>query len=139
MAIVEQLLRSESVTEQSFGLKALKAALEAWQFASNYDFDFGAHLRDYGYWPETDAKVDEWYAAFLDLAKKIGSAEQPVASLVRKAVAQEFRGLWMRTGLFSEIEQLCQAFSRTTFWEEGWTEVRETLDPSLSRINTGDF
>lgn len=53
LSVIERLLLSDEVHLRDLGLEAFKAMLEAWQFSSDYHFEFGARSRDHGYWPQS--------------------------------------------------------------------------------------
>ena len=49
--VVKILLSSDNASECTLGFSALDAMLECNHFSSDYDFQFGAHSRNYGYRP----------------------------------------------------------------------------------------
>lgn len=127
LAIIGPLLLSDNSDERSLGLGALKATLETSHFSSVYQFEFGARSRNHGYWPRTANEIKHWYASALKLAETVVCSSQPIAQLVRAAVAGKFRGLWAAGCMYDEVEQVCVAISNRRFWPEGWLAVRETL------------
>lgn len=123
--VVEALLNSADAKERDLGIEALGAMLEAWHFSSHYEFEFGAHPRDHGYWPKSGEEVRHWYDAALALAER--QAKGPHAEAVRRLLAQKFRGLWTMAHMFDTLERICQSLSEDEFWREGWLAVRQTI------------
>jgi hypothetical protein len=134
LRVIEPLLKSDNDKQRSLGLKALGSALEAMHFTSFHNFEFGAHPRDHGYWPRTEAEVQQWYGLTLQFAGTVACSEGPSASSVREVIAEKFRGLWSRMGARDELERVCNAISARQFWAEGWIAVRQTL-----RFDSEDF
>lgn len=126
--VLEPLLYSEDAIHRSLGLAGLKAALEAWHFGSHYNFEFGARSRDFGYRPRSLDEMKHWYRSTLELSNKLACSDGPSAPGVRTALAEKFRGLWSRAGMYDDLEQVCRAISKKQFWREGWIAVRQTLD-----------
>ena len=127
LRVVEPLLKSDNDRRRSLGLKALEAALAAWDFISFYSFEFGAHSRDHGYWPRTRAEVKHWYGSALRLAGTVACSDAVSASQVLAVLAKQFRGLWSRAGVHGELECVWRAISGRQFWAGGWIAVRQTL------------
>ena len=127
LRVIEPLLLSEDVNERALGVAALKNALEAWQYGSSYDFEFGARSRNYGYWPKDAAEVRHWFALVLNFAEKIANSDLPVASQVRSAIAEKFHGLWHSAGMNDELERVCRSVAAKRFWREGWIAVRQAV------------
>ncbi len=127
LAMIRALLASNDKVQQDLGILALTAALEAWHFSSLHSFDFGAWSRDFGYWPKNAAQVKAWFRAVLELCETAGSPKSPGAPRVRQVLAEKFRGLWDKAGVYSELEQVCREFAKTRFWPDGWIAVRTTL------------
>jgi hypothetical protein len=143
LSIIAKLVNSKSVDEQALGLLLLSSALEAMRFSSHYNFEFGAHSRDYGYSPKTPEEVHQWFSMFVSLANTLALSEQPIAAGAKKILAQKFTGLWIRAAVFNELEQVAKVIIKKGEWNEGWTAVRTTIrfhanqmDPNLlSRLH----
>jgi hypothetical protein len=125
--VVKVLLLSDESKKCSLGIAALSSALEAVHFGSVMDFEFGAHSRNYGYWPETRDDVKLWFGRSLSLAHEFVCSGKSVAPRVCKIVAEQFRGLWSTATVYDELEGICRNISKTRFWSEGWIAVRETI------------
>jgi hypothetical protein len=107
-------------------------------FSTSYSFEFGARSRDYGYHPSSHQDVVAWFTRVLKFAEPFAVSDNPIAAGVRKAIADEFRGLWDQVP--DQLEQVCLAIGANGFWRDGWRAVRQTrnydgeaLPPELSR------
>ena len=128
LRIIEQLVHAESEQEQELGLLLLNSALEACHFTSDYDFDFGARSRDYGYSPETGEEVQQWFAVFINLSTTLAVSELPIAAKAKNLLAEKFRGLWLETGTFDALETMAHSIIKKTAWNEGWRAVKKTIN-----------
>lgn len=127
LCVIERLVKSKSENEQKLGLSLLNAALEAEHFIGHYSFDFGAHSRDYGYYPKTREKIHKWYAEFIKLSEIVAVSDHPIADKVKTLLAERFRGLWAQAGMFDELERVTMSFVSKGSWNEGWIAVRTTI------------
>lgn len=128
LRIIEQLVHAESEQGQELGLLLLNSALEAWHFTSDYDFDFGARSRDYGYSPEASEEVQQWFVVFINLSTTLAVSELPIAIKVKKLLAEKFRELWLEAGAFDALETMTHSIIKKTAWNEGWGAVKATLN-----------
>lgn len=108
------------------GIAALDAMLEAMHFSSHYDFQFGAHSRDYGYQPKTYGDLTHWYRVAFELTETTALSDGPASVAARNLISSNLRGLWSRVGLRDELERVCLAFAKHGFWPEGWQAVKFT-------------
>jgi hypothetical protein len=140
--LIEELVATGSERHRELALTALNSALEAWHFSSHYDFSFGARKRDFGYHPGRRADVIRWYRIFIGSCVRISTSNQPIADKARSLLAAQFRGLWVKAGMFAELENAASRLQGAGSWIEGWIAIRATLnfdsehlDPdSLSRL-----
>ncbi len=109
LATIGRFLDSEHEKQRVLGFRALRAALEAWQFDPPTNFDFGAHVRGPGYWPRSKEEVRHWYCSVLELTERVACSDSPAAALGREAIAETFETLWNRGGLYSELERVVRA------------------------------
>ncbi|MGJ4931566.1 hypothetical protein ACQR1I_31830 [Bradyrhizobium sp. HKCCYLS2038] len=123
--IARRLLLSEDEKERAVGIGAFEALLKTDHFMSSYDFDFGARSRDHGYHPANGGEVRSWFDATLNLARSVALSNSPVASVVKKAISQEFQDLWGRSGQAEQLDQLVRDLAGATFWRDGWVAARE--------------
>jgi hypothetical protein len=126
LVVIKVLFLSGNEKKQRVGLAALRAVLEAWHFSSYHSFDFGAHSRDFGYWPKDQGEVHHWYESALSLVTEFSCQDNQLASDVRDRLASQFRGLWSRIGLHTELCKLSQSIAQGHFWPDGWIAIRQT-------------
>jgi hypothetical protein len=127
LKVVETLLCSDDSYRRTMGIKVLRNVLEAVHFGPGFGFEFGAHPRDYGYWPKVVADVKHWYTTALKLVETIGLSKLEIAAEVRNTFARQFRGLWTQRLIRAELSNLCREFSKFGFWREGWVAVRQVI------------
>lgn len=125
--IVKKLCESNEASERELGLLLLGSTLEAWHFSSMYGFDFGAHPRDYGYTPSTYGEISDWYGLFIKLSTTLAISKNSIASDVQHLLATKFRGLWIKSGAFDELEIMANAIIKKNPWSEGWIAVKQTI------------
>ncbi|UVO30335.1 hypothetical protein [Bradyrhizobium arachidis] len=126
VTLIGDLLRSDLPKRQGLGARSLEAMLRTDHFSSSYVFEFGARSRDHGYHPRTNADIAQWYGSALKLAEDVGGSDAPGAEEARKAVAAEFRGLWVNAEVCDELERASRAFAANGFWRDGWIAARQT-------------
>ncbi|MCJ9700326.1 hypothetical protein [Bradyrhizobium sp. SHOUNA76] len=123
--VAEELLSSSDEKERAIGVAAVESLLKTDHFMSSYDFDFGARSRDHGYHP-AHGEVRAWFDATLKLVRSVALSNGPAAPAIKKAVTQEFRDLWSRSGRAEQIDQLARDIAGASFWRDGWVAARET-------------
>lgn len=124
--VTRKLLWSDNVRERKLGLSALQALLRCNFFSSDYDFQFGAHSRDYGYLPETPSDILHWYRGAFAIAEELVLSNSAVGSQAKEIIAASFRSLWTQMGLRDELEVLSKKLAEKGFWSEGWSAVKQT-------------
>jgi hypothetical protein len=127
LQVVDTLIRSNDATDQACGLDALNRMLEAWHFNSSYGFDFGARPRDYGWHPTSIGDIVAWYRASIVYAKLLALSNAPLSEKARFILASNFRGLWIKAGVFDELESMAREITGKGFWIEGWVAVCDTI------------
>ncbi len=127
LAITRSLTLSEDLKKSALGLATLKAVLEAAHFGPGWDFEFGAHSRDYGWQPRTVSEAKQWFRQGLNLVEELACSDNPLAQNVRAILAEQFRGLWSGAGMYDELERVCRRISEREFWADGWIAVRQTI------------
>lgn len=125
--VVDSLLSAADSRTQAVGLGALNQMFEAWHFSSHRNFEFGARPRDNGWHPRTYGEVTGWYHAVLTFVLENIVADSNIASQLTSIVAANFRGLWIKAGMFNELESLATKISEKGSWAEGWINIRKTL------------
>jgi hypothetical protein len=127
LSVIRSLMLSEDTKKRTLGAAGLGAALEAVYFNQGGEFEFGAHSRDYGWWPRTPAGVKHWFGQALNLVEELACSDKPVAPNVRAILAERFRGLWGAAGMYDELERVCRRISEAKFWPAGWIAARQTI------------
>ncbi len=122
---VKTLLGSNNDLTQAIGLDALSSALECYHISSNYGFEFGARVRDYGAYPR-GVEADHWLDTFIGLAVETGIDGGPTAETARNALASQFRSLWTVADALEPLERATAALVPCG-WERGWLAIRQTL------------
>ncbi len=108
LSVIKSLMLSEDTKKRTLGAAGLEAALEAVHFSQGGDFEFGAHSRDYGWWPRTPSDVKHWFGQALNLVEELACSDKTVAPNVRAILAARFRGLWGAAGMYEELERVCR-------------------------------
>ena len=134
LGVVERLLRSGDPKERALGLAALDKVLEATHFSSGYRFEFGARSRDYGYRPQSQADVTQWYCVALALIERLALTEGVLKLELRGLLARSFRGLWTYAHIHDELERLSHKFADDGFWREGWVACQQTMHFDRNRL-----
>lgn len=141
--IIDKLVVSNIHKGRELGLILLEVALKTDNFISDYYFEFGSHSRDYGFHPKTIREFQHWYRLFIQYSLKLIMNNGPAANKVKAILGEGFSGLWLKTGLYDELEHCANTISEKGFWGEAWVAVKsikkhnqETLETSiLSRLD----
>ena len=126
--MTDRLLSSHGPEKRSPGLQLLEALLKAEHFSPSHSFEFGARVRDYGYWPNTGQERAHWFAATLQLAKRFASKNDENASIIRSMVAESIWSLWfLGPEVQEQFEAIAADIAANDYWQEGWIAVRYIL------------
>lgn len=130
---LERRLRSSDESVRSIACRCLWKALKSRAFRSEYNFDFGARKRDFG-WKPTDEEKEDWYVRFIDLSVKAVEGALPVAPGIKNILARRFRDLWevaiKAGGVKDSLSRAVRSFAESGCedgWKEGWVAIRETI------------
>lgn len=127
VAAAARLLKSTHHGAQTLGLAAVDAMLKTSFISSSYDFQFGAHSRDYGYRARTIGELTHWYRSVLAFSVEIAESGEPPSEIVRSTIAAHFRGIWSQVRLWDELEDAARRLgANDQFWRDGWQAVKET-------------
>jgi len=124
--VADSFLSSDTEQLRALGLRALAALLKSSQFASAYEFDFGARSRDYGYYPESGNEVEKWFSHAINLARRFALPGYPLADKVKTTLSTELRDLWGMPTIVDLLDQVVRELSSGEFWREAWIAVRKT-------------
>lgn len=141
--IISALMTSSDEIRIGLAIELLNAALESWHFNSYHDFEFGAHPRDYGFRPKNTEEMKQWFQLFIEFTVQIAISKSQTSFLAKSLLANKFRGLWIKAGMFDELENAAKAINTQGTWQEGWIAIKTTLrfdnglmEPDLfSRLN----
>ncbi|MGN6151756.1 MAG: LexA family protein [Lysobacteraceae bacterium] len=122
---VRSAMTSNNSIVQTIGLKALSRALECYHLSSHYNFEFGAHDRDYGSSPQ-GPEARRWLETFIAIAVEVATSHESVSEEARNALASQFRSLWTFGGTLDALELATHALLPIG-WERGWLAIRQTL------------
>ena len=130
---LEKRLRSDDESVRSIACRCLWKALKSRAFRSEYNFDFGARTRDFG-WQPNNEEIEDWYVKFIDLTARVAREFPPVSSKMKGSLAGRFRDLWAvdvkKEGVKDSLSRAVKFFvevGREDGWEEGWVAIRETI------------
>jgi hypothetical protein len=133
--IVQRLLESDDARSKLLGDKLLGALLQTDHFSAGHSFEFGAHVRDYGYWP---AKLEDrvhWFKVTLALAKKFVQLKNETGESVRIKIAHAIGAVWfLGPAIQEEIEGLVHDLSTEDYYQEGWIAIRSFLSRSGASV-----
>lgn len=125
--VLRNCIESGNEKRRSLGLKMLSVALSGPPWTGSGTNEFGAHPRDFGYWPNHDQFV-EWRSIFIDVSVNYGNTEDPnLAESARSVLAQEFRNLWFHEAIRDRLVGAIRILHRHKYWGEGWKAIRSTI------------
>lgn len=136
LQIIEDLVNSQEEEAQGLGLELLSVALEAWHFSTHYNFDFGGHSRDYGYWPENQEEWHQWFSLFINFTMALALSELPISMKAKILLSEKFRGLWVKAGMFNLLEEVVKAIAARGNWNEGWVAISNTINFDTSKMDS---
>lgn len=121
--VIKALMLSSIQERQRLSLDLLGASFETSYFSSIYDFDFGARRRDYGWHPQSEKELYNWYEQFINIFVEYGKGNTKFAQAVRTVFAESLRGLWMLDLLRQKIIMAINEVTTDIHWPEGWHAV----------------
>jgi hypothetical protein len=122
-AYLRQLANSDEADKRRCASVALDALLTTRNFNSSSSFDFGARSRDWGWHPELNKHIWDWYDEAVNLAVELS----PVLPDARDIVAKHARGLWIRGACHDALDRAASEFLKVKPWIEGWISFRAAL------------
>jgi len=135
--IIDKLVVSNIHNERQLGLLLLEVALKTDSFISNHYFEFGAHSRDYGFYPKNLKEIQQWYKIFIQYSLEHIMNNGPVANKVKGILGGKYSGLWLKTGLYEELEHCAKKVSEKGFWGEAWVAVKSIKKHNQENMETG--
>jgi hypothetical protein len=125
--VIKGLTTSDNPNNQQLGLDLLSSALEAWNFHSYRNFNFGARPRDFGHHPKTRNEVEIWFNTFINICTDLALSSQSIAANARKLLADKMRGLWIRGKMHDAINAVAKEIHTQKAWNDGWLAVRQII------------
>jgi hypothetical protein len=136
VGVADGLLRSNEPRRRSLGLQLLEALLQADHFSATHSFEFGARVRDYGYWPNTRQERARWFATTLQLARRISSMNDETGPVIRSKIALSIRSVWfLGPEVQEQFEAIAGDIAANDYWQEGWIAVRSALSRPLDNAD----
>jgi hypothetical protein len=130
------LMRANEPRKRSLGRRLLEALLRADRFEATHSFEFGARVRDYGYWPNTREEKTHWFVTTLQLARQFVSKNDETASVIRSKIAQSIWSVWfLGPKVQEQFEEIADEIAVSGYWQEGWIAVRSRLSRPLDKAN----
>lgn len=127
LRLIDGLMKHPEARFNQIAMTALGAMLNAGHFSSTHHHSFGAHPRDHGWQPKTDAEQAEWYRVALARAVELAISDSSYTRPARSMIADQFRSLWSMPLLSSHVEAAVRAIAEHGFWDEGWKAVCMTI------------
>lgn len=136
LRIISCLIESDLDNEVKLGIYLLDASLEALNFSAINSFNFGAHVRDYGYYPKSKEEIQTWYGTFIEYAVTIGISDKPIANEIKVVLCNKFRGLWTRAKVYEVLESAVKRIlAAKETWYEAWYAVKKTKRYDSDRMS----
>ncbi|MBJ9983022.1 hypothetical protein IBT50_15760 [Bacillus sp. S70] len=126
LSIISDLIESNDENSIELARLLLSSALKAGSFQSYHEFEFGAHSRDYGYLPANRSDVKEWYSSFIKYTVSLATSDLPFAPRFKTLLAEKFRELWVKAGMYSELKVVAEIIGANGTWREGWLAIKMT-------------
>ncbi len=124
--VAKDLISSAEENERDLGLLAFEGLLKAGHFTSSHDFGFGARPRDWGWQPQYNHEVREWYAATLATLSDFVDDPQ-VGDRIQEMVASAFKELWRISRAWDQLEAIAHRIAKRGEWSKGWLAVRGAM------------
>lgn len=139
--IIKQLFECNDPVKIRLGINLLMKTLDTGSFYSHCDVNFGAHSRSFGWQPQTNEDLLEWYGIFIAIALEIGVKKNYFGSLVRREFANQFRGLWawVQVDLSAQLKQVAEIFHSVDGWTEGNCAIRMILRFDVDKLSEGSL
>lgn len=138
-AFVARLFSSPNPRHVEIAVELLNSALEASHWSSFATFDFGARRRGTGWRPSTHREKLDWYEGYIAILEQaLQSNERSHVDTARRAIANQFRGLWAYAGCFDALERIVLDHAKGGVWPDLWIAIKNTIhfdgekhDPAL--------
>jgi hypothetical protein len=127
LSMIKDLLESKPLNKINLGLSLFKEALKTNNFMYLFNFSPFIGNRDYGYYPKTRGKVEQWYKNLLEYAAEIINYNDSLSRKIEEILGNRFRDLWGNICLYDELEFLTKQIRENNFWRSGLNGINKTL------------
>jgi pimeloyl-ACP methyl ester carboxylesterase len=127
LKVIDGLINTAIQSNENLALDLLDSSLEAWNFSSSHNFDFGANSRDYGYSPKTNQDVNDWYTLFINYSAQLITSDSSSSILAKEKLSQNLRSLWRQRNLRDLIEDTCFKIGNLGMWNGGFSAIHDIL------------
>ena len=121
--VIRRLAESGDAGIRACVAHAIGSLLEATHFASLSRHDFGARPRDFGWRPQFNREVGEWFNAGIALAVELGARVPEM----RDVLGRKIHGLWCHAASQDALEAASVELSRGGTWLGGFFGFRRVL------------
>ena len=140
VSIIDELIDSSIQEEQDLGIGLLEAALQTQHFSTSHTSTFGARPRDFGYRPNTNQEMADWYRIYLAVCTRTALLDAPIAAKAKQALANHVRGLWSIGVRFDQeflddLEHSVMQIHSQERWNVGWISVKGILRYDNGRMD----
>ncbi|MCB0195837.1 MAG: hypothetical protein KDJ65_28060 [Anaerolineae bacterium] len=130
--IIDELISSSIQTEQDLGINLLEAALKTHHFMTFHTSTFGARPRDFGYRPNSNQEMADWYRVYLAICTRTALLDVPIATSAKRVLANQLRGLWwiginFDQEFLEDLEHVIIQIHSQEPWNEGWISTKEII------------
>lgn len=139
LKVIDDLINTTIQSNADLALELLDSSLEAHNFSSSHNFDFGANSRDFGYRPKTNQDVEYWYGLFIDYTAELIASGSQVSSSAKKVLSKNLRSLWGVSSLRDILETICREISKSGMWSDGFEAIHSILRFDCSSSNEDDI
>ncbi len=141
--IIDKLIDSSIQEEQDLGINLLDAALKTHHFISHTS-TFGARPRDFGFRPNTNQQVVDWYRVYLAVCTRTALLDTPNAIKAKQVLANRLRGLWsigvdLDQEFLEDLERSVMQIHDQEPWNEGWISVKGIIRNDGERLQDRDL
>ncbi|MBT2286049.1 hypothetical protein J7E78_21140 [Paenibacillus polymyxa] len=126
LKIISCLIESDLDNEVELGIYLLDASLETSNFSAINSFNFGALVRDYGYYPKSKEEIQTWYETFIEYAVSTAISDKLIGNKIKRVLCNKFRGLWTRAKVYEVLESAVKQILAKETWHEAWYAVKKT-------------
>lgn len=126
--VLGRLLMSSNKIHQGVAVLLFQSAFQAVHWSSSKGFNFGAHIRTYGWEPKTNQEALGWYEGFINVLQPcLRSGDLDRRSRARKIIANHFRSLWSFVGCHNVLEELVVSQCKIDQWVEIWQPIKQAI------------